>query len=66
VLTAMVWAVIHVQYQLHDLIPIFAFGCLLGAARVKTGSLAITIVMHSFANLVSFVETIIYLKWLTS
>lgn len=63
VIASVIWAGIHGQYGLQEIIPLFIFGCLLGAARVKTGSVMIAITLHSFANFVSLVETMIYLKW---
>jgi hypothetical protein len=63
VIISLLWAGSHGQYGLREIIPIFIFGCLLGAARLKTGSVIIAIAMHSFSNIVSLVETIIYLKW---
>jgi membrane protease YdiL (CAAX protease family) len=55
-LPAALWAVLHVQYDWYRVAAIFASGILLGTARLQTGSVVPTVVMHSFWNLVSLVE----------
>ena len=62
VITAALWAVIHVQYDLYGVLTIFIMGLLLGVARLRTGSVLLTIAIHSFANLVATIETAIYLS----
>jgi len=57
VITALVWAGIHMQYDAYQISTIFLGGLLLGAARWKTGSVYTTIVMHAFWNLIATVET---------
>ena len=57
IVTALLWAVIHLQYDLIEIATIFLMGLLLGAARVRTGSIAVPLVMHSVANLIASVET---------
>jgi len=59
VITALVWAGIHMQYDAYQISTIFLGGLLLGAARWKTGSVYTTIVMHAFWNLIATVETAI-------
>jgi membrane protease YdiL (CAAX protease family) len=60
VLTAFVWTAIHLQYGFYELAIIFALGLLLAVARIKTGSLWSSFVMHAFSNLISMMETAIY------
>jgi len=59
VITALVWAAIHMQYDAYQILTIFLGGLLLGAARWKTGSVSTTIIMHAFWNVLATVETAI-------
>ncbi len=60
-LTALLWALLHVQYDLVEISMIFAGGLLLGYARLRTNSILTPITMHSLWNLSSAIETMIYL-----
>jgi membrane protease YdiL (CAAX protease family) len=55
-LSALVWASIHGQYDGYGIVTIFALGVLLGAARVKTRSVATPLAMHMAANLIATLE----------
>ena len=57
VLSSVLWAVIHFQYDLYGVATVFVFGLVLGYARSATGSLLLTIGMHSLMNFVATVET---------
>lgn len=59
VLIAILWASIHIQYSVHDIALILVGGMLLGAARIRSGSLLTCYAMHAFVNLSSLVETAI-------
>jgi len=54
--TAALWAMIHIQYDLLDILIIFCMGLLLGAARAYTGSVLVPLAMHSAGNLLATVE----------
>jgi len=56
VVTSLAWAVIHLQYDLHDMATIFVLGLLLGVFRLKTGSLWPPLVMHGLVNLLATVQ----------
>jgi hypothetical protein len=56
VLTAALWAIIHQQYDAYDIGLIFVMGLLIGAARVRTGSIFVPIAMHAAASLVATIE----------
>lgn len=56
ILTSLVWAVIHAQYEWGYLLLIFMIGLVLGYARIRTNSLFVPIMMHLFFNLVACVE----------
>lgn len=60
-ITAALWASIHVQYDWYGIATIFLMGLLLGWIRLRSGSLPLTIALHSFANLVASVETVMSL-----
>lgn len=49
--TSVLWAVIHLQYEMAYLIAIFVIGLVFGYARIKTNSLYIPMIMHAFMNL---------------
>jgi membrane protease YdiL (CAAX protease family) len=63
VLTASMWALIHVQYDWYVTGQIFAFGLLLGWMRWATGSTLLTILLHGLINLEGMLETLVALKW---
>ena len=52
-LASLAWASIHTQYDAYGIATVFALGILLGAARVKTRSIATPIAMHMAANLIA-------------
>jgi membrane protease YdiL (CAAX protease family) len=56
-LTAGLWALLHVQYDAFGISLVFTLGLLLGIARARTGSLWLPLALHSAANLVATVET---------
>ncbi len=56
IITSAVWAGIHLQYGLYEIVIIFFVGLLLAYAKVKTGSLYIPIAMHAFMNFAAIVE----------
>lgn len=49
-LTALIWALFHIQYNLFGISQIFVFGLILGIVRLKTKSLWSPLIMHSFFN----------------
>jgi len=56
-LTAVIWSMLHIQYDLFGMATILVMGIFLGIVRFKTGSLWSTLLIHSFWNLVAVVET---------
>jgi membrane protease YdiL (CAAX protease family) len=56
ILTAAMWAGIHLQYDLYTIGTIFVLGLLLGAARSRSGSILTPIAMHALANVVACTE----------
>jgi CAAX protease family protein len=59
VVTAGLWALIHVQYDAFGMATIFCLGLLLGTARVFTGSLLVPLGLHAFTNLGATIEAAI-------
>jgi membrane protease YdiL (CAAX protease family) len=57
VVTSIGWALIHSQYDAYDITIIFVMGLLLAEARLRAGSIMPCIAMHSFGNLVAYLET---------
>lgn len=52
-LPSLLWAVIHLQYDLYDVTSIFIFGVLMGIAQVRTRSLYVPIAMHALNNILA-------------
>ena len=59
-ITSLVWASLHLQYDFYQMSTIFVGGLLLGTARLKTDSVYLTIAMHSLWNIIATVETAIF------
>ncbi len=53
VVSSLVWAAIHTQYDLYGIVTVFLLGLLLSAARAQTGSLTPCLAMHGLANLIA-------------
>jgi uncharacterized protein len=59
VITAGLFAVIHVQYDWFLIVQVFAFGLLFGWMRWATGSAILTMLLHALVNLEGMIETIL-------
>ena len=55
IITSLLWAGSHLQYQLFGIILIFILGIILGIVRQKTGSLWVPMIMHGFNNLLAMI-----------
>lgn len=53
-LTAALWSVVHIQYDLFGIASIFLIGLMLGIARLRTASLWTPIVLHALNNALAF------------
>jgi uncharacterized protein len=60
-ITALIWAVIHMQYDAYEVAVIFLGGILLGIARAKSNSVYLTMGLHSMMNVVATIELWVYL-----
>lgn len=61
-LSSLVWAAVHLQYDLYRLAEVFTIGAWFGYLRYRTNSLWLTIVLHALNNLTAVVLTM----WLGS
>ena len=62
VLTALVWAVIHRQYDWYGVATVFAAGLLLGFARLRTNSIYSCLLMHALMNLIATIEVVVVIR----
>jgi hypothetical protein len=60
-LTSLVWAGIHLQYDAYQVAVIFVGGLLFGTARIRSGSVLLTMAMHCLQNVLATLETVVYL-----
>lgn len=58
-ITSLLWAVIHFQYDAKLIGVIFALGLFLGVARVRRGSVLLTIALHAAINLIAGLEILL-------
>jgi HAD superfamily hydrolase (TIGR01509 family) len=64
-LSALWWACIHLQYDWYGIATIFVTGLFLGYVRLKTGSILVTMFLHSLMNLIATVEIAVVLNFNT-
>ena len=65
VATALLWAIIHLQYDWYVIGQIFVGGVFLGWIRWATGSTILTILLHALINTEGMIETFVDVKWLS-
>jgi membrane protease YdiL (CAAX protease family) len=65
VLTSGIWAAIHTQYDWFEMAQIFCLGLLFGWVRWRSGSTALTILMHAVTNVAATIETVVIIEWLS-
>lgn len=54
--TSLIWAGIHSQYDLTNILSIVCFGVLLGISQLRTHCLTIPIAMHALNNLIALIQ----------
>lgn len=59
IITAALWAAIHLQYDIYGIATIFTMGILLGVVRMKTGSLYLTLGLHAAVNLLAVTQVVL-------
>jgi uncharacterized protein len=62
-LTAVLWAALHIQYNLYGIVFIAVTGILFGLARARTGSLIVPLILHALLN---FSDMVAYAVWGTT
>jgi membrane protease YdiL (CAAX protease family) len=62
VVASLCWAAMHVQYELFFLVQIFLLGLVFGWLRWLSGSLILTLGLHSLINLCALIQTAIIVE----
>ena len=62
IITSLVWAILHIQYDIYSMLVLFTGGLLLALSRIRSKSLYPPIAMHVLQNLIATVEVVIYLR----
>jgi uncharacterized protein len=60
---AVLWTLLHVQYDWFGMAQVFLLGLLFGWMRWRSGSTTLTFVLHALVNLESAVETVLQIGW---
>jgi uncharacterized protein len=60
--TTLIFAVVHTQYDLHDLVVVGLIGLLFGLARARYDSIVPSMGMHALSNAIAFFETMYVLR----
>jgi membrane protease YdiL (CAAX protease family) len=60
---ALVWSLLHVQYDWFGTAQVFLIGVLFGFVRWRSGSTTLVILLHMLLNLESVVETVFVMGW---
>jgi membrane protease YdiL (CAAX protease family) len=56
VVTSVLWAAMHLQYETFYIVQIFLFGCVLGWLRWRSQSTMLTFVMHGLVNFTALLQ----------
>ena len=59
----LIWSAMHVQYDLFGITQVFVTGLVLGWIRWRSGSTALTILLHMLVNLGATTEAILKVGW---
>jgi uncharacterized protein len=65
VLTSVIRAAMHIQYDWYYMSEILMLGLLLGYLRHKSGSTWLTVVVHAAVNIASVVENVLMVAYST-
>jgi uncharacterized protein len=63
VLSSLIWAPLHLQYDLYGILMVLVLGLLFGYARLKTNSVYIPIAMHALMNFIASMEVMIQIAY---
>jgi membrane protease YdiL (CAAX protease family) len=64
IVSAVGWAVLHVQYDWYGIVSVVLIGIYLGLVRFGTGSILVTMLLHAISNLVATLEIVVQENWL--
>ena len=59
IVTALLWAIVHLQYDPYGIAQVFACGLMLGWLRWVTGSTILTMLLHGLINFEGMLETFV-------
>jgi membrane protease YdiL (CAAX protease family) len=60
---SILWAALHIQYDLFGGAQIFVVGLFLGWVRWRSGSILLTFLLHALFNLEGTLETVLQVKF---
>lgn len=63
-LTSVAWALLHAQYQPFYLLQIIVLGAVFGWLRLRSGSAALTMMLHALLNLAAMVQAAVIVEWM--
>jgi membrane protease YdiL (CAAX protease family) len=55
-LTSVIWASMHIQYEIFYIVQIIVLGCVFGWIRWRSGSTLLTIILHAIVNLTALLQ----------
>jgi membrane protease YdiL (CAAX protease family) len=55
-LTSVIWAAMHIQYDLFYIVQIVVLGCVFGWIRWRSGTTLLTIILHALVNLTALLQ----------
>jgi membrane protease YdiL (CAAX protease family) len=55
-LTSVIWASMHVQYDVFYIVQIVVLGCVFGWIRWRSGTTLLTIILHAIVNLTALLQ----------
>jgi membrane protease YdiL (CAAX protease family) len=64
VLTSLIWAALHTQYNLFYHAEIFTLGLLFGYLRHRSGSTWLTVALHAVINVISLIEVAVIVAYM--
>lgn len=62
-LTSVAWALLHAQYQPFYLLQIIVLGGVFGWLRLRSGSTALTMLLHGLLNLAAMAQAAVIVEW---
>ena len=64
--TSVAWALLHAQYQPFYLLQIIVLGVVFGWLRLRSGSTALTMVLHGLLNLIALLQAALIVEYVAS